>query len=252
METVGYSGLIAGLNPRRQSNDIGQVLPVLGLYGFAAYRLLPSAQIMYRGFAPAKYSSAALDTIHQHLSLPRLENRSASTALVPVTKFAYRAFTLPTQYLDKAVLQDFDLVIPANTSVGIVGKSGAGKSTVMDLLLGLLERRRASLSMGRIIDSSNQNWQAAASAMCAAYLPGRYSIAENIAFGVPVADIDIQKAKAERAAGLPGIHDFIPAPNCPTAIKAGGRPRFVSGEARQRIGIARAHLYRDPQSYIDG
>jgi ABC-type multidrug transport system fused ATPase/permease subunit len=71
VETVGYTGLIIlALILMKQSNDIGQVLPVLGLYGFAAYRLLPSAQIMYRGFAQLKFSSAALDTVHQHLSLP--------------------------------------------------------------------------------------------------------------------------------------------------------------------------------------
>lgn len=248
VETVGYSGLIIlALILMKQSNDIGQVLPVLGLYGFAAYRLLPSAQIMYRGFAQLKFSSAALDTIHQHLSLPRLENRSASTALVPQQEIRLQGihFAYPSAP-DKAVLQDFDLVIPANTSVGIVGKSGAGKSTVMDLLLGLLEPQAGTLTVdGQAIDSSNiQNWQAAIGYVPQHIYLADTSIAENIAFGLAPDQIDMQAVV--RAAKAAQIHDFISA-ELPEGYQSrvGDRGIRLSGGQRQRIGIARA-LYRDP------
>ncbi|MDM7858827.1 ABC transporter ATP-binding protein [Thiopseudomonas acetoxidans] len=248
VETAGYTGLIIlALILMKQSNDIGQVLPVLGLYGFAAYRLLPSAQIMYRGFAQLKFSSAALDTIHQHLSLPRQENHPASTALIPQQEIRLQGirFAYPSAP-DKAVLQDFELVIPANTSVGIIGKSGAGKSTVMDLLLGLLEPQAGTLSVdGQVIDSSNiQNWQAAIGYVPQHIYLADTSIAENIAFGVPAGQIDMQAV--ERAARAAQIHEFI-VNELPDGYqsKVGDRGIRMSGGQRQRIGIARA-LYRDP------
>lgn len=248
VETIGYSGLIIlALILMKQSNDIGQVLPVLGLYGFAAYRLLPSAQIMYRGFAQLKFSSAALETIHQHLSLPTQTSKPASQPLTPQKEIRLQGirFAYPTAP-DKTVLQDFDLVIPANTSVGIVGKSGAGKSTVMDLLLGLLQPQAGTLSVDGIpIDASNiHNWQAAIGYVPQHIYLADTSIAENIAFGVPAGQIDMQAV--ERAARAAQIHEFIS-----TELPAGYQSRVgdrgirLSGGQRQRIGIARA-LYRDP------
>lgn len=248
IETIGYSGLIIlALILMVQSNDIGQVLPVLGLYGFAAYRLLPSAQIMYRGFAQLKFSSAALDTIHQHLSLPMQASKPASQLLAPHKEIRLQGirFAYPTAP-DKNVLQDFNLVIPANTSVGIVGKSGAGKSTVMDLLLGLLQPQAGTLSVdGITIDASNiQNWQAAIGYVPQHIYLADTSIAENIAFGIPAGQIDMQAV--EHAACAAQIHEFI-TKELPDGYqsKVGDRGIRLSGGQRQRIGIARA-LYRDP------
>jgi ABC-type multidrug transport system fused ATPase/permease subunit len=248
VETVGYTGLIIlALILMKQSNDISQVLPVLGLYGFAAYRLLPSAQIMYRGFAQLKFSSAALSTIHQHLSMPSSETKPTTQILAPEKEIRLQGvhFAYPSA-LDKPVLKNFDLVIPANTSVGIVGKSGAGKSTVMDLLLGLLQPQAGTLSVDGIpIDASNiQNWQAAIGYVPQHIYLADTSIAENIAFGVAPEQIDMQAV--ERAARAAQIHDFISTELLDAYQSTiGDRGVRLSGGQRQRIGIARA-LYRDP------
>ena len=248
VEAVGYTGLIIlALLLMKHSNDIGQVLPVLGLYGFAAYRLLPSAQIMYRGFAQLKFSSAALDTIHQHLSLPTSKTKPASQPMAPQKEIRLQGvnFAYPSAP-DRPVLQNFDLVISANTSVGIAGKSGAGKSTVMDLLLGLLQPQAGSLSVdGITIDASNiHNWQAAIGYVPQHIYLADTSIAENIAFGVPPNQIDMQAV--ERAARTAQIHEFI-STELPDGYQStvGDRGVRLSGGQRQRIGIARA-LYRDP------
>jgi len=248
VEAVGYTGLIIlALILMKHSNDIGQVLPVLGLYGFAAYRLLPSAQIMYRGFAQLKFSSAALDTIHRHLSLPTSETKPASQPMAPQKEIRLQGiyFAYPSAP-DKPVLHDFDLVIPANTSVGIIGKSGAGKSTVMDLLLGLLQPQAGTLSVdGAAIDASNiHNWQAAIGYVPQHIYLADTSIAENIAFGVPAEQIDMQAV--ERAARAAQLHEFI-STELPDGYQSrvGDRGIRLSGGQRQRIGIARA-LYRDP------
>lgn len=248
VETVGYTGLIVlALILMQQSNDIAHVLPVLGLYGFAAYRLLPSAQIMYRGFAQLKFSSAALDAIHKHLTLPHGQQQPAKNILAPQKEIRLQGihFAYPGTP-NKLVLKDFDLVIPANTSVGIAGKSGAGKSTVMDLLLGLLQPQQGSLSVDgvRITADNISDWQAAIGYVPQHIYLADTSIAENIAFGVAKEQIDMQAV--ERAAKAAQIHDFIVEElQDGYESKVGDRGIRLSGGQRQRIGIARA-LYRDP------
>ncbi|MGO3669796.1 MAG: ABC transporter ATP-binding protein [Vreelandella alkaliphila] len=250
VETAGYTGLIVlALILIKQSGDIGKVLPVLGLYGFAAYRLLPSAQIMYRGFAQLKFSSAALDTVYNHLALPVNKHRQSGQMLIPKKEIRLKSvqFSYPSvQGLGEPVLKDFDMVIPANTSAGIVGKSGTGKSTVMDLLLGLLEAQIGGLSVDGVeINAGNiSNWQAAIGYVPQHIYLADTSIAENIAFGIPAKDIDMQAV--ERAANAAQIRGFIT--NELTdgyQTKVGDRGIRLSGGQRQRIGIARA-LYRDP------
>lgn len=248
VEAVGYTGLILlALILMKQTGDIGQVLPTLGLYGFAAYRLLPSVQIMYRGFAQLKFTSAALDAIHQHLTSPKIQQKSASTRLVPNKEIRLQGVTFAYPAApDKNVLEDFELVIPANTSVGIAGKSGSGKSTVMDILLGLLQSQKGTLSVDGIeISATNlSDWQAAIGYVPQHIFLADTSIAENIAFGVPVDEIDMQAIK--RAAKAAQIHEFIENElSDGYDTKVGDRGIRLSGGQRQRIGIARA-LYRDP------
>lgn len=248
VEVVGYSGLIIlALILMKQSGDIGHVLPALGMYGFAAFRLLPSAQIMYRGFAQLKFSSASLNVVHQHLTLPEYTVKNADKPLEPQQTIRLTGvdFAYPSA-LDKPVLTDFDLVIPANTSVGIAGKSGAGKSTIMDLLLGLLEPQKGVLSVdGTAINSSNiRAWQAAIGYVPQHIYLADASVVENIAFGVPAKKVDM--AAVKKAATIAQIHDFIEQ-ELPQGYhtKVGDRGIRLSGGQRQRIGIARA-LYRDP------
>ncbi|WP_341707509.1 ABC transporter ATP-binding protein [Halopseudomonas sp.] len=248
VEAVGYTGLITlSLFLIQRSEDIAQVLPVLGLYGFAAYRILPSAQIMYRGFAQLKFSSAALDVIYQHLRLPVQTNPSGTTALRPTrsirlegVKFAYPSTP------EKPVFENFNLSVPANTSMGIVGASGVGKSTLMDLLLGLLKPQQGRLLVDDVeVDVSNvASWQRAIGYVPQHIYLADMSVAENIAFGVPRGQIDIRAV--EDAARLAQIHDFV-LTDLPRGYDTpiGDRGVRLSGGQRQRVGIARA-LYRDP------
>lgn len=248
VEAVGYTGLILiALLLMLRSGDIGHVLPALGLYGFAAYRMLPAAQIVYRGFAKLKFSSPALDAIHRDLLLPEAPPSPARGVLVPKReiRLAGIRFAYPSTP-DKPVLDGFNLAIPANTSLGIAGRSGAGKSTVMDLLLGLLQPQAGTLQVdGVAVDAGNvAAWQRAIG-----YVPQHIflldaSVAANIAFGVPESDIDMQAV--ERAARAAQLHEFI-AGELPDgyATFVGERGIRLSGGQRQRVGIARA-LYRDP------
>lgn len=248
VEATGYAGLIViSLLLLLRSNDIAHVLPALGLYGFAAYRMLPAAQIIYRGFAKLKFASAALGSIHRDLMLPEEVAVTAASALTLREEIRLQGirYAYPTAS-DKPVLDGFDLVIPANTSIGIVGRSGAGKSTLMDILLGLLSPQAGTLSIdGVAIDAGNVGaWQRAIGYVPQHIYLADASVAENIAFGVNRDAIDMQAV--ERAARAAQIHEFVIGQlpqGYDTAV--GDRGIRLSGGQRQRIGIARA-LYRDP------
>lgn len=248
VEAIGYSMLIViALVLLTRSNDIAHILPALGLYGFAAYRMLPAAQIMYRGVAKLKFASASLETVYHDLSLPEAVLTPAISALVPkreirLQRIGYAYFARP----DKPVLSGLDLTIPANTSIGITGPSGAGKSTLMDILLGLLHPQEGTLSVdGTPITTANVSaWQRAIGYVPQHIYLADTSIAENIAFGIKPNDIDMQAV--ERAARAAQLHDFIVG-ELPKGYgtQVGDRGVRLSGGQRQRIGIARA-LYHDP------
>ncbi|MEW9571158.1 ABC transporter ATP-binding protein [Rhodanobacter sp. Si-c] len=254
VEATGYSMLIVvALTLLLRSNDIAHVLPALGLYGFAAYRMLPAAQIMYRGFAKLRVSSAALQSIHHDLTLAVEQEVTGTSVLAPQREIRLQGvrYAYPSAP-EKPVFDGFDLVIPANTSVGIVGRSGAGKSTLMDLLLGLLRPEAGMLSVdGTEIDTGNvAAWQRAIGYVPQHIFLADASVAENIAFGVPRDRIDMQAV--EGAARAAQIHEFVVGElpqGYDTAI--GDRGIRLSGGQRQRVGIARA-LYRNaPVLFFD-
>ena len=248
VEATGYTMLIVvALALLLRSNDIAHVLPALGLYGFAAYRMLPAAQVMYRGFARLRVSSSALQAIYKDVALPEEQALAGISILAPQKEIRLQAirYAYPSAP-DKPVFDDFDLIISANTSIGIAGKSGAGKSTLMDLLLGLLQPESGTLSIdGTAINASNvASWQRAIGYVPQHIFLADTTVAENIAFGVERKLIDLQAV--ERAARAAQIHEFI-ANELPQgySTEIGDRGIRLSGGQRQRIGIARA-LYRDP------
>ncbi|MBM7126867.1 ABC transporter ATP-binding protein [Dyella flava] len=248
VEATGYTGLIViALVLLQRTNDIAHVLPALGLYGFAAYRMLPSAQIMYRGLAKIRFASSTLDSIARDLNLPKEPAATPATVMplhqeIRLQGIRYAYPSAP----DKWIFDRFNLVIPANSSMGIVGKSGAGKSTLMDILLGLLHPQSGTVSVDGVpITADNAaNWRCTIGYVPQHIYLSDTSVAENIAFGVPRDAIDM--AAVERAARAAQIHDFV-VDELPQAYdtQVGDRGIRLSGGQRQRLGVARA-LYRDP------
>ncbi|WP_018862231.1 ABC transporter ATP-binding protein [Thioalkalivibrio sp. ALJ3] len=255
IEAVGFGGVIAlalvllATQGGTDSNALGDILPILGLYAFAGYRLLPAAQYIYKGFAKLRFGGAAVDNAYNDLcqgeALAELYKR-APEPLVPQQMIALQNIHYTYPNAEHPALKGINLEIPVGTSVGIVGTSGSGKTTLVDVLLGLLRPTEGAIVVDdQPITADNlRAWQQALG-----YVPQNIfltdsSVAENIALGVPADQIDHEQV--ERCARMAQVHDFIVG-EMPQgyATLVGERGVRLSGGQLQRIGIARA-LYHDP------
>jgi ABC-type bacteriocin/lantibiotic exporter with double-glycine peptidase domain len=251
IETIGYGCLILlAIFLVLQDQNVGTILPVIGLYGVAAYRMLPAAQNIYRAFTSLQFSKNILLEVSAEFELNH--NKINAESIIQPIQFQHDfellnvSFYYPN-YPEKNILSNINIKIKRNASLGIVGKSGAGKSTLMDIMLGLLEPTQGILKVdNQIIDANNvKSWQSIVSYVPQFIYLADTTIIENIAFGVPQQEIDINAVI--RAAKLAQIHDFIEndlVKGYKTVI--GERGILLSGGQRQRLGIARA-LYTSPQ-----
>ncbi|MDY6549686.1 ABC transporter ATP-binding protein [Acinetobacter faecalis] len=253
IETIGYGSLIGvAVLLVISGKDVSHVLPVLGLYGFAAYRMLPAAQNIYRSISQLKFSEQVLKVLIPEFKLEKLNSETQSSAHVTSLIFEKSirleniSFAYPNR-LDKQILKDFSLEIKKNESLGIMGKSGSGKSTLMDLMLGLLNPQSGKIYVDdtELNDTNVDEWR-----NLVGYVPqfiylADKSVAENIAFGTPKDRIDLEQVK--KVAQLAQIDEFV-MQNLKNGYEEliGERGVMLSGGQRQRIGIARA-LYKNPQ-----
>lgn len=251
VETIGYGCIIIlSLVLVASGKNVATILPILGLYGIAAYRMLPSAQIIYRSLTSIKFSHHVFEVIQQELALEREKTQEATTLesiyfehTIDLKDIGFAYHSRPEHW----ILKNFNMVIPKNSSIGIVGKSGSGKSTLMDIMLGLLQPQQGKIMIDSV-ELTLQNMTAWHNLV--GYVPQSIyladkTIAENIAFGVAMENID--QKQIEDIARQAQLHDFI-VEQLPQgyATLVGERGVMLSGGQRQRIGIARA-LYRNPQ-----
>lgn len=250
VETIGYGCIIIlAIFLVISGKEISHILPILGLYGIAAYRMLPAAQNIYRAIAQIKFSQNIFNVINQEFLLEnkkenyKVEYKFSFEKDIQLENISFSYKSRP----NNLIFNNFNLKIIKNQSVGIVGKSGSGKSTLMDIMLGLLHPQNGKILVdGAELNSNNIDawYQIIGYVPQFIYLADK-SIAENIAFGVEEDQIDMSVVK--RVAHQAQIDDFI-THELPFAYqtKVGERGVMLSGGQRQRIGIARA-LYKNPQ-----
>jgi ATP-binding cassette, subfamily B, bacterial PglK len=238
-----------------RENTLGSVIPLLAVYAFAGYRLLPALQEIYANVGKLRYGDTVLTRIYSELTLenrsPSVKHRRQNQVFSELRKgISLRniCFTYPEG--SRRTLENINIEIPSKSTVAFVGSTGSGKTTLVDIVLGLLEPDSGELRVDdRLVDlDSRRDWQDSVG-----YVPQQIfltddTVAANIALGQPAEKTDM--AAVERAARVAELHDFVTS-ELPEGYQAtvGERGVRLSGGQRQRIGIARA-LYHDPSVLI--
>ncbi|HUF82143.1 MAG TPA: ABC transporter ATP-binding protein [Burkholderiales bacterium] len=253
VETIAFSLIfLLAIYLLRKGSGMNELLPLLGLYAFAGYRLMPALQQVFAGFAQMRNSQASLDAVLADLQ-PRTELPGASgrPSRLPIRE-SVELVEARYQYPGASAwsLQPVSLRIPKNGSVALVGATGCGKTTVVDLLMGLLRPTEGSLRVDgtEITEGNLRAWQRSIGHVPQQIFLCDDSIARNVALGLPDSEIDM--AQVERAARLARLHEFVTT-GLPRGYETvvGDRGIRLSGGQRQRIGIARA-LYGDPDLLV--
>jgi ABC-type multidrug transport system fused ATPase/permease subunit len=256
LEAIGFGGMLLFILVMLATGDghLGAVLPVLGVYAFAGLRLFPALQQVYGAFTALRFAKPTLDKLHADLvetrggaALPTGPD-PAPLGLRDRLELAGIEYAYPRA--ERPALRGVDMTIPARTTVGLVGGTGAGKTTAVDLILGLLEPTKGTIRVDGVpVAAANRRaWQRTIGYVPQTIFLTDESVAANIAFGLPPEAID--RAAVERAARTAELHDFVTA-ELPQGYDTpvGERGVRLSGGQRQRIGIARA-LYHDPDVLI--
>jgi ABC-type bacteriocin/lantibiotic exporter with double-glycine peptidase domain len=252
MEALGFgSMLLVILYLMTFIENFSNILPILSIYAFAAYRILPAVQQLYTSLATIKYSQSAIDLLYDDMNINNNAYHYPNHDQVDLKKqIKIENLTYKYPSSNKLIFKNLNISIKANTTVAFVGKTGSGKTTLVDIIIGLLEAHSGKLLIDdKLINNSNvRNWQKSIS-----YVPQQVyladdSIINNIAFGVNKEKVNLNFA--ERAAKIANIHDFI-INEMPNGYETtvGERGIRLSGGQRQRIGIARA-LYSVPQVLV--
>ena len=235
----------------RQSGNFSSALPILSLYVFAGYRLMPALQQIYSASTKVTFLGPALESLHEDIkslknfSVNKDQNRFRFKKEIVLKNIYYN---YPNS--SRTTLKNINIIIPIKSTIGFVGVTGSGKTTTVDIILGLLEAKKGTLEVdGQIISKDNlRSWQ-----KCIGYVPQHIylsddTVSANIAFGVEPKDIS-QEA-VEKASKIANLHQFV-TNELPKQYETtiGERGVRLSGGQRQRIGIARA-LYHNPQLLI--
>ena len=258
LEAIAFGGIIVFVLALLLTREnAGQVIPLVSLFAFAGYRLMPALQDLFTSFAQMQFNRAVLDRIYTDFKRKEKDLPTGTYAKLNKDDAIYLkkeislngvSFNYPNT--KTPVISNLNLIIPVNSAVAFVGPTGAGKTTLVDIILGLLTPGEGKLLVdGVVINKDNIiKWQ-----KNIGYVPQHIylsddTVARNIAFGV--ADSDIDQNSLEKVARIANIHDFI-TNEMPEAYNTlvGERGIRLSGGQRQRIGIARA-LYHDPDVLV--
>jgi len=252
LEAFAFGGiLLMTLYLVKVSNSFSSAIPIISLYVFAGYRLMPAIQQIYSSFNQLTFMKPAIDKLHSDLiSLKPIDQTSVGEIINVNKTINLRKIDYRYPNSSKLTLKNINLSIPAKSMVGIVGSTGSGKTTTVDVILGLLKAENGFLEVdGREINNKNiRSWQ-----RNIGYVPQNIylsdnTIEENIAFSSNAKDIDYNSVV--RSSKIAKLHDFV-MDELPKKYQTivGERGIRLSGGQRQRIGIARA-LYHNPSILV--
>jgi len=252
LEIIAFGGImVLLLYLIIQTGSFSKALPTISLYAFAGYRLMPALQEIYAAFTQLTFVGPSLDSLVEDI-----KNLKSNNLKLDVNRMIpYKTIKLKNVHYDypnssRTALKNINIDINVKTTVGIIGSTGSGKTTTIDIILGLLEPKFGQLEVdGKIISSQNlRSWQNSIG-----YVPQHVyladdTIAKNIAFGLESHEINLEAI--QKASRIANLHEFVTnelTEQYQTSI--GERGVRLSGGQRQRIGIARA-LYHEPKILI--
>jgi len=253
LETVAVLGVILLILYLIADNKRpSEIIPLLSLYVFSGYRLLPMLQQMFGCVTDIRYHSPALDILCRDMAgwHPDTSEADGVTAPLKVNDcIELKDISYGYPGAKRKAIEHLDLAIAANTTVGLVGETGSGKTTMVDIILGLLPAEGKLSIDGLAIDPGNvRNWQAGVGYVPQDIYLSDDSVLRNIAFGID--DEKIDRGAVVEAARKANLHDFV-MNELPEQYdtQLGEKGVKLSGGQRQRIGLARA-LYHDPSVLV--
>lgn len=247
IESLGMV-LIAGLSYFMiiQGANIISLLPTVGALALGAQRLLPVLQQIYSSWTAVRSGQSSLSDALELLEqpVPEYENGILIDQILFRNKIVLDQISFRYLVSGNWVLRNVNLTIPKGSRIGFIGKTGSGKSTLIDIVMGLLVPTEGSLLVdGEVVSEMNCNsWRAHIAHVPQTIFLSDATICENIAFGVPVDQIDINRVK--KAAKKAQVSEVIESLENKYNTFVGERGVRFSGGQQQRIGIARA-LYKE-------
>jgi ABC-type bacteriocin/lantibiotic exporter with double-glycine peptidase domain len=251
---VAYGGIILlAIFVVTFHSEPAKVFPLIAMFGLSAYRLIPALRTGFSGLEKLKYNEPALEVVRTDLEMPDSADRqpTAPARHLQLTRsISARSICFSYEQGQVPVIRNASFSIPAGKSTVLMGPSGVGKSTLIDLVVGLLIPQSGDLLLdGNIFAVANiSSWQS-----MIGYVPQKVylfddSIARNIAVSEMSHAIDIHRV--EQVCRLARLHEFIVSDlEHGYETRVGHGTKELSGGQLKRLGIARA-LYRSPSVLV--
>ncbi|MFA5583875.1 MAG: ABC transporter ATP-binding protein, partial [Bacteriovoracaceae bacterium] len=252
LEVIAFGGILSVVLYLIATEGESKAISLASLYALAGYKLMPSLQEIYNSLTKVKFNRPILTAVSKSL-----DGEEASNSLTFEKRELFFTNEIKLENISfsysgsaKKAISNVSFSVPILSTVGIVGSTGSGKTTLVDIILGLLTPNEGHILVdGETIDQSNlSSWQSLIGYVPQVIYLSDDTIEANIAFGVPKDQIDHEMVKT--AAKLAQIDSFIEN-NLPEKYltQVGERGIRLSGGQRQRIGVARA-LYRNPSLIV--
>ena len=227
---------------------VGDILPVLSLFGAAAFRLLPSLSQVINSFMSININRPIVNNLYADLALPIPETTTDQKSRKLLDRIDVEGLSFSYARTTRDALNNVSIHIRRGEAVGLIGSSGSGKSTLVDILLGLLEPTDGRVLIdGHDVHQNLRGWQDQIGYVPQSIFLTDDTLRRNVAFGLPKDKIDDDAVRsAIRSAQL---EEFVASLPDGMETVVGERGVRLSGGQRQRIGIARA-LYNNPDVLV--